>query len=197
MSKARRLEPQVSKKEEVKDKFIAVYIAVLAVLLAINAVGGGNSSKTIMTTGIEINDTWSFYQAKNVRQTVYRVAADFSGIFAADPHFSEATRTTFQERAKSYTAKVEEYESEPKTGEGKKELAAKAAKYDAERKVALQQDPYFDHSGALLQIAIVLASASMLLGGRMMLYISCGIGAIGTILLANAFFLIARIPFLS
>jgi hypothetical protein len=196
MSEASLPEVLEQRKGDIAEKFVAIYIAILAVLLAVNAVGGGNASKTIMSTGIEINDTWSFYQAKNVRQTVYRVAADFSGIFATDPHFSDSTRTAFQEKAKAYHSKVEEYESEPQSGEGKKELAAKAGKFDAERKIALQQDPYFDYSGALLQIAIVLASASLLLGGRILLYASYGIGGIGLILLANAFLLLFRVPFL-
>lgn len=182
------------KKETAEDKFIAIYIAILAVLLAVNAVGGGNAAKTVNTTGIEINDTWSFYQAKNIRQTMFRLFADTYDVFGGDPKFADETRKTFHDKAATYRATAERYENEP--GDGKKALEAKAKKYTAEREVALTQDPYFDYSGAMLQIAIVLASVSLLLRNRMLLRGSFGLGAVGTLLLINAFFLLVKIPFL-
>lgn len=193
MSLPEALEPNA----DTSNKFVAIYIAVLAVLLALNAVGGGNSAKTIMTAGIEINDTWGFYQAKNMRQTTYRLTAEMLEIEAMNTNLPEAMRKAIQDKVTAYRATANRYDSEPDTGEGKKELAAKAKKFDAERQVALKQDPYFDYSGALLQIAIVLASASLLLGGRLLLYSSFGLGIVGTLLLANAFFLFVSIPFMS
>ena len=61
-------------------------------------------------------------------------------------------------RPRPYRKTVARYETEPETGEGKKELIAKAKEYEAKRDHALKQDPYFDYAEALLQIAIVLIS---------------------------------------
>jgi Domain of unknown function (DUF4337) len=43
-----------------ENKLTAVYVAALAVLLAICSVGGGNSTKDAMHAGIEAADSWAF-----------------------------------------------------------------------------------------------------------------------------------------
>ena len=58
------------------DRRVAVYIALLAVLLSICSVGGGNASKDATRTNIQASDTWAFFQAKNQRQTAYKLATD-------------------------------------------------------------------------------------------------------------------------
>ena len=58
------------------DRRVAVYIALLAVLLSICSVGGGNATKDSTRTNIQASDTWAFFQAKNQRQTAYKLAAD-------------------------------------------------------------------------------------------------------------------------
>ena len=51
-------------------------IAVLAMLLAITSMGGGNAAKEIANNNIHASDTWSFYQPRNVRQTAFKLAAE-------------------------------------------------------------------------------------------------------------------------
>src|SRR5687768_15653645 len=53
----------------------ALMIAFLAAVLAIGGLGGGNATDDLLVSNIRASDTWAFYQAKNVRQTVYQVAA--------------------------------------------------------------------------------------------------------------------------
>src|ERR687894_555363 len=55
---------------------VALMIAFMAMLLAITSLGGGNAAEDIMNHNIHASDTWAFYQAKNIRQTSYRIAAD-------------------------------------------------------------------------------------------------------------------------
>src|SRR6476660_4946894 len=54
----------------------AVCIGVLAMLLAISGLGGGNATKEMLNANIQASDTFAFYQAKNVRQTSTQLAAD-------------------------------------------------------------------------------------------------------------------------
>jgi len=192
MSLPEALEPET----DTDNKLVAIYIAVLAVLLAICSVGGGNAAKTVMTASIEVTDTYSFYQARNVRQQGLRLAADDFEIRLLQPNLPEPMRKAMQEKITSHRATADRYESDPKGGEGKKELLAKAKKLEGERDVALRQDPYFDYSAGLLQIAIVLASSSLILGGSLLLWASIGTGVLGTLLMLNAFTLLVSVPFM-
>src|SRR5205085_1292543 len=54
----------------------AVVIGVLAMLLAIAGVGGGNATKEMLNANIQASDTYAFYQAKTIRQTSNQLAAD-------------------------------------------------------------------------------------------------------------------------
>ena len=47
----------------------------LAAVLAIGGLGGGNATDDMIGNNIKASDTWAFYQAKNVRQTMYEIAA--------------------------------------------------------------------------------------------------------------------------
>ena len=178
-------------------KLTAIYIAALAVMIAITSVGGDNATKDMIRASIETADTYSFYQAKTVRQTTIRAFADDFETRLADPAIPEPVRQKLQEKLTSYRATADRYESEPSTGEGKKELLAKARELEAERNVALKRDPYFDSAGASLQIAVVLASASLVLEGSLLLWISGFLAGLGAILMINGFLLLVDIPFLS
>jgi hypothetical protein len=177
-------------------RLTAIYIAVLAVLIAITSVGGDNATKDMIRSSIQAADTYSFYQAKSIRQTTIRTMADDFEVRLADPAVPDVLRQQLQAKLANYRATAERYESEPSTGEGKKELIAKARDLEIQRDVALKRDPYFDFGGALLQIAIVLASASLIVAGRMLLSTSIGLGVAGSLLSLNGFLLLVDLPFL-
>src|SRR5918911_128530 len=54
----------------------AIAIGVLAMLLAISGLGGGNATKEMLNANIQASDTYAFYQAKNIRQTSNQLSAD-------------------------------------------------------------------------------------------------------------------------
>jgi hypothetical protein len=178
------------------NRLTAIYIAVLAVLIAITSVGGDNATKDMIRASIEAADTYAFYQAKSIRQTTIRTMADDFELRLADPSAPEPLRQKLQEKLTSYRATADRYESEPATRDGKKELLAKAHAVEAQREIALKRDPYFDFGGALLQIAIVLASASLILGGSILRWVSGLLGVLGALLTLNGFLLLVEIPFL-
>ncbi len=172
--------------EEGENRFTAIYIAVLAVILAICSVGGDNASKDMMRASIAIADTYAFFQAKNIRQTSYELAADAFETELVKPGLNEDVRKVLSEKASHYRGTAKRYETEPEKGDGKKELLAKARDLEAQRDVALARDPYFDFGGGLLQIAIVLASASIILGGRILLWTSIALGGLGALFTLDA-----------
>lgn len=179
-----------------ENKQTAIFVAALAVMLAICSVGGDNATKDAMRASIEAADSWAFFQAKSVRQTNYALAADSLERDLHNPALDDATKKYLQDKIAKYRATVDRYESEPATGEGKKELVAKAKGLEATRDQALKRDPYFDYAQGMLQIAIVLASSSLALGTQFLLWIARGLGVLGTLLMFNAFFLVVNIPFL-
>lgn len=179
------------------DKWTAVYIAVLAVLLAICGIGDDDASKTAVRANIQAANTYAFFQAKNIRQTDYEIAVDQFQLQRLDPSLTEDARRFLSDKIAAFNAKIKRYDSEPERGEGKKELLAKARSLEAERDLALKRDPYFDFGQGLLQIAIVLASVSLIVGGSFLLWVSGALGVIGTISMLNAFTLLVELPLLS
>jgi len=161
---------------QIKDK-AGLVICVLAALLAINTLmGGGNSSKVLNNT-IDANNTWAFFQAKAIKQTL------------AEQSLDDAIVRNDKVKIEKLKAKIERYESDPVSGEGKKELMAKARKLESDRAVAKSRSPWYTYAGSLLQIAIVLLTASILAVNNRMYNASIGVGAVGALLMSQALWL--------
>jgi hypothetical protein len=184
-------------REKGGSKWVAVYIAILAVALAIIGMGASNAMKDMLSNNIEASNLRSFFQAKTIRKTSIDVAADeFALILAANPNMPEAAKKQVEDMIKRYKATSARYESEPETGEGRKELAARAKEKGAARDTAQRRDPYFDFAEALIQIAIVLASVSLITRTSLLLIVSFAMSGAGILLSANGFLLFTRLAFL-
>src|SRR5262245_3806670 len=175
----------------------AVTIAVFAMLLAITSLGGQNATKEAINSNIEASNYFNFFQAKNMRQTAYEIAADeLAHAWANTPQLSAEAKAALGRKVEDYRKTVARYESEPETGEGKKELLAKAREEVKKRDHALKQDPYFDYAEALLQIAIVLISVAIVAEQVWLAYMGGIIGIFGTLLMVNGYLLLVELPFL-
>ena len=170
-------------------------IGILAMLLAIASLGGDNATKEMINANIQASDTWAFYQAKNIRQTSVQLAADeIETSLATRPDLSPEARARMQQQLERYRATVARYESEPETGEGKRELLARAQQFEERRERAQRQDPNFDYSQALFQIAIVVGSVGILTAARPLLWLGVVLGAVATLLMLNGFLLVVDLP---
>jgi Mg2+/citrate symporter len=149
---------------KIKDKagFIIVF---LAALLAINTMIGGSNSSKIQNNTIQANNMWAWYQAKNVRGVLYEI---------------NAAETTNKENKERFMAEKERMDKD------KKEIMEKAKVLEAERDAAKLKSPWFTWSGSVLQIAIVLLTASILAVSMPMFYISTVVGAVGAVLVSQA-----------
>jgi len=160
----------------IKDKAGWV-ITVLAALLAINTLMGGSNSSKVLNNTIDANNTWAFYQAKSIKQTLAEMAYD------------DAERAKDKKKMEALKAKIDRYESDPKTNEGKKELMTKARKLEEDRAVAKSRGPWYTYAGSLLQIAIVLLTASILAVKNNLYKASIGVGAFAMLLMSQAIWL--------
>lgn len=195
------IEEQAEEAEQTRsehDRFrkrAAIVIGIMAMLLAISGVGGGNATKETIDANIQASDAYAFYQAKNVRQTANVLAADnLEVVLATQRDLAPQTRADIQKKVDGYRQTAARYESEPATGEGKKELLVKAQAFEAKRNHAQQQDPNFDYAQAFYQIAIVIASVSILSDSRRLLLLSLVLGVIATVLMLNGFLLFTPLP---
>ena len=170
--------------------YCALLVSVLAMVLAVCNLGGSNTGKDAMMNNILASNMYSFYQAKNVRQTQYKLAVDELEIQLAADKLSPASKQLLQDKVAAYKKTIERYESEPETGDGKKELMARAKELEHERDHALAQDPWFDYAEALLQIAIVLTSVAILTGVHALFWVPCGLGILGILSTINGFMLL-------
>jgi hypothetical protein len=176
-------------------KYTGIYLGFIAMLLAITALGGAHATKTIVNANIQASDTYGFYQARNIRQTAYQIAAEgLEADLLGQPSMPEAARAKIEQMAKRYRERVDRYESDPSTGDGKKELLAKAQALEARRDQAAERDPNFDFAEALFQIAIVLGSVSIVAASRPLVHLSGILALAGTLLMINGYFLLVHLP---
>ncbi len=178
-----------------RDRWIGVYIAILAVILAVCSMGGSNAAKEATQNNIAAANTWAFFQAKNMRRHVLRVQVDELELaLLSEPALGDAARSAIQEKIAAYKAQDAKLTSDPASGEGLDELFQRGKALEATRDIAMRQDPYFDYAQALLQIAIVLASVAIITKGTAILIASGLVGLAGTLLMLNGFTLAVAVP---
>lgn len=180
-----------------RDRLIGVYIGILAVLLALCTLGGGNATKDATIRNIEASNTWAFFQAKNMRRHVVRLQIDGLELrLATEPGLTDAAKAAIAARLADYRKQDVLLTSDKEKGEGLDELWQKAHAIEAERDIAMRKDPYFDYAQALLQIAIVLASVAIIAGGNFLLGVSVLLAAAGIFMGLEGFTLFWPLPFL-
>jgi len=168
---------QLSRSEreaQIKDKAGWV-ITVIALLLAITTYSANGFSSKILSNTIKANDTWNFYQAKSIKQSI------------AEGQLEDSKDLNRKEQLR---AKIDRYESDPITGEGKKELMARALKIEADRDEAKKHTPWLTFAAMAFQLAIVLLSASILAVDKRMFWGSIGVSVFGLLLLAQGIWLV-------
>jgi hypothetical protein len=176
-------------------RLTGIYLGIVAMLLAITALGGANATKVMVNANIQASDIYSFYQAKYARQTAYRLAADqLDAQLAANPAMPEAARAKIEDHVKRWRAAADRYETDPASGQGKRELLATAKEWQAKRDRAARRDPNFDFAEALFQIAIVLGSVSIVAVSRPLLHLSGFLAFFATLLMLNGYFLLVPLP---
>ena len=196
-------EVAIGEKEEKKEatglgKFenqAALLIAFLAMLLAITSVAGNDNLQQILQGETEIANTWAFFQAKNVRRTSTILAKDQLELqlLTQGAAWSPEAQQAVREKIAAYDREIDRYRNEP--GEGMTDLMAKGRALEETRDRAVKQDPNFDYAEGLFQIAIVVASVSILIKKRPLLLGAIAVGLVATLLMVNGFAMFMELPF--
>jgi hypothetical protein len=171
---------------------VALTMAVFAVILAISSLGGNNATKEMLLAQQQASDQWAFYQSKSIKEHQSRMGRMQLEIDLADrgPNMSAETRKRTEILLSQITEEEKRYQSE------KAEIEKEAKGLERERDLSRVKDPYFDFAEVLLQIAIVMASISILADMPPIFYFSLALASIGTFLTLNGYLMIFKLPFL-
>jgi hypothetical protein len=167
------------------NKRIALLVAVLAALLAISEMGGKSSQTNALSSHIDASNLWSFFQAKTIRQTTMRTAAE-----EAEATFKDSPQgmpPAMKAQAERWRQTAQRYETEPETGEGRKELMSRAKVKEGHRDKSLAAYHMFEYASACFQLAIVLAGAAALTSVMWLTITSMGLGVVGLAFTLPAF----------
>lgn len=162
------------------NKKIALLIAVLALVLAFAETLGKSAQTAAISYNIEASNLWAFFQAKTIRQTTVRTAAEHLKL--------QASSDAAKKQIDAWTKTAERYQSEPDTGEGRKELAERAKQAEKKRDLALAAYHHYELASAAVQIAIVLASAAIVTGAMVLAWIGGALGVVGIAFCVIGFF---------
>jgi hypothetical protein len=162
------------------NKGIALLISVLALVLAFSETLGKSAQTAALAYNIEASNLWSFFQAKTIRQTTLRTAAEQTELLAS----GEASK----KQIGKWKETVQRYQNEPDTNEGRDQLVARAKEAEKKRDTSMAAYHHYELASAGVQIAIVLASASIITSMMALVWIAAGLGVLGVVFCGIGFF---------
>ena len=143
------------------NRKIGLVIAVLALFLSLSETLGKSAQTEAIGANVESSNLWAFFQAKTVRMTTVRTAAEELKLTvesASDP----AVKAAMEKQIEAWQKNAARYDLEPDTHEGRKELAARAKEAEESRDLAMAKYHHYEVASAAFQIGIVLASAAVI-----------------------------------
>src|SRR5882757_2915820 len=152
-----------AKEASSENRKIALLIAIIALCLALSETLGKGAQTESISKNVEASNLWAFFQAKSIRRTSVQTAAEQGKLGLATAP-DEAAKAALQKQIDDWQKTAARYRSEPETGEGSEQLAERAKHAEHERDEATAKYHHFELASAAFQIAIVLASATIITG---------------------------------
>src|SRR4051812_10465645 len=160
------------------NKKIALLIAVIALCLALSETFGKGAQTESISKNVEASNLWAFFQAKSIRRTVVQATSDQArlslGLMGDD-----AAKAALSKQIDEWKKTADRYRSEPETGEGQDQLAARAKHAEEERDLAMARYHHYEVASAAFQIGIVLASATIITGMIVLSWVAGVLGLAG------------------
>ena len=155
---------------------VSFSISVLAVLVALVTVMSHRAHTAAVLNQARASDEWSLYQAKKIRQTSISSASDLLTVLAPGNAAATAKLNDYRSHTAKWDADLKESEERAHGLEERVE----AEEHRASR---------FDAGEALLQIAVVLASITLLTRQRIYWVAALAIGGVGLVFSLSGFLL--------
>lgn len=145
------------------NRNIALLIAVIALFLALSEMLGKGAQTESISKNVEASNLWAFFQAKSIRRTQIQTAAE-QGRLTLGTTTDDAAKAALVKQIDTWDKTAARYRNEPETGEGSEQLSKRAQAAEAARDVATEKYHHYEYASAMFQIAIVLASATIITG---------------------------------
>ena len=155
-------------------RYISLIISILAVLVAMVTVLGHRTHTEAVLLQSRAADQWNEYQAKKIRQGQISMTSD---LLSLQP---SSNSIAVQQKLNSYKAHIE------KLADDLIEEQRKAEDLEHEVSRAERRASRYDLGEALLQIAVVLSSITLLTKQRIYFMLGLGLGIAGLLLAASA-----------
>lgn len=172
MSVDEELQEHAEHAKEPFDKKVAVTMAIIAAMLAIDGVMGHLLTTEELLLQQKASDQWSYYQAKSGRRYVSEVASDL---------FKSMSSESAEKSSEAYKKKSEKYD------EDMKEITKEAKGLEAESKMKGDQAHRLDYGEVFLELGIVLASMAILTKSNLVWGASIGSALVGLAIALSMF----------
>ncbi len=184
-------QPEIPTGEGHLDRFasrVALCTAILAVALAFASLGANSSGRETILAQQQSSNQWAYYQAKVMREHLYRVQADQAELALAErgAAMRPEARRQAEARLSKYREEAGRYNKE------KQEIEAEARRLEGERDRAKAKNENFERAEVIFQIAIVLGSVAILSRSRRIFVASLVFGAAAAAITLNGFFLFVK-----
>jgi hypothetical protein len=176
-----------AKEASSQNRKIALLIAIIALCLALSETFGKGAQTESISKNVEASNLWAFFQSKSIRRTTVQTAAE-QGKLSLSTAGDDAAKAALQKQIDDWQKTAARYRSEPETGEGTEQLAERAKHAEEERDLATAKYHHFELASAAFQIAIVLASATIITGIVVLAWISGLLTLAGIVMTALGIF---------
>jgi hypothetical protein len=154
-----------------ENRKIALLIAVIALCLALSETLGKGAQTESISKNVEASNLWAFFQAKSIRRTVVEATSEQARLSLGGMG-DDAAKAALQKQIDAWQKTAARYRSEPETKEGSEQLSERAKHAEEERDLAMAKYHHFELASGAFQIAIVLASATIITGMIVLAWIS-------------------------
>jgi hypothetical protein len=159
---------------------VGITIAIIAAALAFTEMASRNASTDVIRETVEASDTWAFYQAKTIRAAMLR--ADARALQLQTTGRADLDTAAVAKTLADWETTAQHEDSEPSTGEGRKELLTKAQAIEKHRNDRDAAKESYEMASGALELGILLASTSIVTSFIPLAFIGGGIGVIGAVI---------------
>jgi hypothetical protein len=153
------------------DTRVGAAVVLLATFLGISSVKSGNIAQAMERKQADRNNSWAWYQARNLREAVYESTA--AQLSVPQPNESDIVRRAREEKAAEFQARAKDQERK------KEEQKAAAEEAQAEYDKLSAKDDQFDLCEAALTVALAMMGVTALIKKRWLFWVALVPAAIG------------------
>ena len=173
----------------------AITISILAMVLAFATLGSTRTTKQVSVGNIQISNTNTIYEFRTLRQIVMGASVDLlseqmdslglSQSIGANAKHLKGVRQIIHR----YQHEIASLEADSSRDDNKQDLQVKLKDLKSQVQLAKNKNEWFENAEVILQIAIVMVSASIVAAGTILFWSGIALGVIGTLVTLNGFFL--------